>query len=139
MRASESPVSTIPSFLMVMPYRPDTVLYNEMSNSVTLLELTCPLDSFQHPESARDQKQSKEEYLQILSELDCIGVSSQYDTIEVSYNVLGHYFPSSLKTLFCIGNIFNQSEISRKCSRNFSILASRKILLARDCPELTHN
>ena len=55
---------------MVTPYRPDNVIYNETCNSVALLELTFPLDSMQHLESARDCKQSKEEYLQILSELD---------------------------------------------------------------------
>ena len=37
--------------------------------------LTCPLNSIHHLESARDrQKQSKEEYHQILSELDSLGV-----------------------------------------------------------------
>jgi len=61
---------------------------------VALFELTCPL---QHLESARDHKQLKEEYLQILSELDRLGVSSQYDTIEIS--VLGHYLPSLLSAL----------------------------------------
>ena len=53
-----------------------------------LLELTCPLDSMQHLEAARDRKQSKEEYLQILAELDRLGFPSHYDTIELS--VLGH-------------------------------------------------
>ena len=46
----------------------------------------------QHLESATNYKQSKEEYLQILSELDWLGVTTHYDTIELS--VLGHYLPS---------------------------------------------
>ena len=97
MRASESPQGTIPSSLMVTSYRPDIVIHNVTCNSVALLELTCPLDSMQHLESARDRKQSKEEYLQILSELDRMGVPSHYDTIELS--VLGHYLPSTLTSL----------------------------------------
>ena len=36
---------------------------NQLINAVVLLELTCPLDSIQHLESARDQKQSKEDLL----------------------------------------------------------------------------
>ena len=56
MRASESPQGTIPSLLMVTSYRPDIVIHNVTSNSVALLELTCPLDSMQHLESARDHK-----------------------------------------------------------------------------------
>ena len=50
---------------------------------------SCPLDSMQHLESGRDRKQSKEEYLQILAKLDCLGFPPNYDTIELS--VLGHY------------------------------------------------
>jgi len=95
MHASES--SLRPSLLMVTPYRPDIVLYSEIDHTVALLELTCPQDSFQQLESTRDCKQSKEEYLQILSELDHLGVNSQYGTIEIS--VLGHYFPSLLSAL----------------------------------------
>jgi len=86
MRASESPQGTVPISLMVTSYRPDIVIYNVTSNSVALIELTCPLDSTQHLESARDRKQSKYEYLQILSKLDRLGVSI-YDTVELS--VLG--------------------------------------------------
>ena len=74
MRTSESPQGTIPSSLMITPYHPDIVMYNETCNSVVLLELTCPLDTFQNLESARDHKQSKEEYLQILFELDRLGI-----------------------------------------------------------------
>jgi len=79
MHASESPLSTLPSLLMVTLYQPDIALYSEIDHTVALLELTCPLDSFQHLESSRNHKQSKEEYLQILSELDRLGVNSQYD------------------------------------------------------------
>jgi len=45
-----------------------------------LLELIFPLDSTQLLEAARDHKQSKEEYLQILSKLDRLGISSIHMT-----------------------------------------------------------
>ena len=70
MYASVSPQAAIPPSLIITPYRPDIVIHNKSTNSVVLLELMCPLDSIQHLESARDRKQTKEDYLQILSELD---------------------------------------------------------------------
>ena len=39
MRASDSPQTTIPPSLLITPYRPDIVIYNQINNSVTLLEL----------------------------------------------------------------------------------------------------
>ena len=143
MRASEAPPSTIPTSLMVTPYRPDIVLYSEITHTVVLFELTCPLDSFQHLESARDRKQSKGEYLQILSELDRLGTTSQYDTIEIS--VLGHYLPSSLSALCRVVNMFNHSVMKSQCRRllddaaGISISSSQQIFLARNCSDWTHN
>ena len=46
---------TIPSSLMITPYHPDIIIPNETCNSVALIELTCPLDIFQHLDSARPQ------------------------------------------------------------------------------------
>ena len=57
--------STIPQSLIATLYHPDIVIYNEPSNLVALLELTCVLHSVHHLESAR---QTKEDYLQILSD-----------------------------------------------------------------------
>ena len=97
MYASVSPQVTIPPSLIITPYRPDRVIHNKSTNAVVLLELTCPLDSIQHFESARDRKQTKEDYLQILSELDRLGTPCYYNTIEIC--VLGHYLQSSLSSL----------------------------------------
>ena len=58
MCASDSQQATIPPSLLLTPYHPDIVL-NERNTSVALLELTCPLDSVKHHESARDRKQEK--------------------------------------------------------------------------------
>ena len=110
MRASESPQATIPSSLIITPYRPDIVVYNEacICNLVALLELNSPLDSIHHLESARDWKQFKEECHQILSEFIkfyqnltiYVGVPCQchYNTVELS--VLAHYLQSSLSSLY---------------------------------------
>ena len=61
MHVSVSPQATIPSTLIVTSYRPDIVIYNESTNSVALLELTCTLDSIHHLESVKDRQQTKGE------------------------------------------------------------------------------
>ena len=139
MRASDSPQTTIPPSLLITHYCPDIVIYNQMNNSVALLELTCPLDSVHHLESARERKQKKTEYQQILSEF--VGILCSYYTIELS--VLGHYLPSSLSSFQNCVN-FIQNEITMTCSncrRIFdlaavvSISSSRRIFMAKDCTE----
>jgi len=60
-----------------------------------ITELTCPLDSQQHIESAHCQKP---EYLQLLAKLDRLNISNFYSTVEVS--VLGHYLLDSINTLY---------------------------------------
>ena len=72
-----------------------------------MLERTCPLDSIHHLESVKDRKQCKEEYLQILSELEHLGVLYYYNTIELS--VVGHYLLSSLSALYKTLNFINYS------------------------------
>ena len=103
MRPSDSPQATIPPSLLITSYRPDIVFYNESSNSVALLELTCLLDSIEHLKSARDQKQGKREYQELQSEFDCHGIPCCYDTIEIS--VLGHYLPVSLSSFMNCVNL----------------------------------
>ena len=56
-RACEAPQATIPTSILITPYRPDIVVYNSQVHSVAMLELTCPLDSAHHLESARNRKQ----------------------------------------------------------------------------------
>jgi len=45
-------------------------------HAVTALELTCPLDSVHHLQSARDHKLQKEDYQLLLSVLDRLGIVS---------------------------------------------------------------
>ena len=69
-RFNDAPPETIPSNVLVTPYRPDVVIYNRNSASMGIIELTCPLDSMQHMESACSRKLCKPEYVQLLAELD---------------------------------------------------------------------
>jgi len=69
LQASVSPPTTIPPEVMLTSYCPDLVFYNTATKSIALLELTCPLDSMHHFESARSHKQNKLEYQQLLADL----------------------------------------------------------------------
>ena len=131
MRASDSPQTTIPPSLLITPYRPDIVIYNQMNNSVALLELTCPLDSVHHLESARERKQKKTEYQQILSEFDHLIILCSYYTIELS--VLGHYLPSSLSSFQnCVNFIQNEITMTHSnCRRIFDLAAVASISSSR--------
>ena len=96
-RSNDSPPETILLSVLVTPYRSDIVIYNAHSSLMGIVELTFPLDSVQHIESARDRKQFKPEYQQLLAELDCLTISTCYRTVEVS--VLGHFQPKSIHAI----------------------------------------
>jgi len=140
-RACEAPQATIPTSILITPYRPDIVVYNSQVHCVAMLELTCPLDSVHHLESARNRKQSKAEYLQLLAEFDRLNIKSHYETIEIS--ALGHYQPASVGNIqnfvkFSNSNITISKPTVRQClddAANHSILASKRIFLARNCKE----
>ena len=143
--ADNSPQSTIPMSLLITSYRPDIVIYNSQSSSITLLELTCPLDSIHHIQSARNRKQSKTEYLQLLAEFDRLNIANYYDTIEIT--VLGHFQVSSIKNLSRLLN-FVQADIRISkhiikewldAAASASISVSQRIFLARNCTEWCTN
>jgi len=139
--ANNAPQTTIPADVLVTPYRPDIVIFNTKCQSICLLELTCPLDSPQHIQAARDRKQSKVEYIQLLAEFDRLKIRNYYETIEIS--VLGHYQPSTAKHLLKLIAFTNpELKISRGAIKDWldsaaaaSISASRRIFLARNCKE----
>ena len=142
--ANDAPQATIPSDL-ITSYRPDIVIYNTKCPSIALLELTCPLDSSQHIQAARDRKQNKVEYLQLLAEFDHLNISNYYDTIEIS--VLGHYQPSTvtnlLNLLTFVHPVVKPSRSAIKklldTAASASMLASRRIFLVKDCREWNPN
>jgi len=103
-----------------------------------MLEFTFLLDSTDHLEAARDHKQGKMEYLEIMSKFQCLGVDSHYDTLELS--VLGHYLPVSLVSLKnCINFIQGMENFSKCDSRRMlqsaATLSTRRIFLAQNCAE----
>ena len=49
--------SAIPPNVMVIPFRPDIVIYNTTTSSLQLFELTCPLDSAHDLVQARSRMQ----------------------------------------------------------------------------------
>ena len=107
-----------------------------------IIELTCPLDSQQHLESAHCRKQQKPEYLQLLAELDRLNIANNYSTVEVS--VLGHYLPDSvnaLKDVFFMDQDLLFSKASVRAVLNemagASISASQRIFFGRNCKEWT--
>ena len=108
---------------------------------MTLLELTCPMDSAQHIQAARNRKQNEVEYLQLLAEFDCRNIPNYYETIEIS--VLGHYQLSTIKNLLNLLNFVHpelrtSKSIIKKClddAASAITMASRRIFLARECNE----
>ena len=95
--ANDATQTTIPSDILITSYHPDIVIFNSQLPSITLLELTCPLDSIEHIQAARRQKQNKVEHLDLLAEFDCLNIPNCYETIEIT--VLGHYQLSTIKNL----------------------------------------
>ena len=63
-RASESPLTTIPTNITTTWARPDMVLIDDLS--VNLLELTIPTNTYEALEAARNRKLEKPLYLKIL-------------------------------------------------------------------------
>ena len=96
-RFNELPQEIIPSTVLITPYHPDLILCNSRSYLMDIIELTGPLDSRQHLESAQCRKQQKPGYLQLLAELDRLNITNYYSTVEVS--VFGHYLPDSVNAL----------------------------------------
>ena len=140
LRASEAPQATIPSTVLITPYRPDIVVYNSGKPSVALLELTCPLDSEHNIQSARSRKQNKVEYHQLLVEFDHLQIPNYYETIEIS--VLGYYLPSSIQNIktfidfvkLCVTTISSIRKILDNAACQ-CMSCSQKIFLARNCSD----
>jgi len=130
--------ATIPPEMMLTSYCPDLVFYNTATNSIALLEFTCPLDSMHHLESARSCKQNKLEYQQLLADLDCLNIMNE--TLEIS--VLGHYHPFCKLielSLICSPGFVS---VKNSCKENFGFCLAEVYngilednFMARDCCE----
>ena len=60
-----------------------TGIYNEQHSKIQLLELTCPFNTTGHLQAAYECKSSKCKYQLLISELDRLGHSTLYSTIEI--------------------------------------------------------
>jgi len=116
-------------------------MLSSITDTLFITELTCPLDSIQHIESARNRKLFKPEYVQLLAELDCLNISHCYRTVEIS--VVGHFQPSSISTIKDVVNFTQQVlPFSKGNARellngmaNPSISASQRIFYERNSKE----
>ena len=127
-------MATAPPSILPTSYRPDIVIFNAEKLEICLLELTCPFNSAEHLQAARDRKSNKMEYQQLISELDCLGYVGQYFTTEIG--CLGHYLPDSIRALKAV--IQQSTAVCRvildKAAQQ-AINASQRIFMAYDCDE----
>ena len=128
-RACNTPLATIPPSILTTSYRPDIVIFNVERYEICLLELTCPFNSAEHLQAAREQKSSKIEYQLLISELDRLGYASQYFTIKIG--CLGHYLSESIRALQAA--IQQSTAVLSSCIAQQAISSSQRIFLARDC------
>ena len=69
------------------------LLLYDQHHKIKLLELTCPFKTTRHLQAAHEHKPTKPEYQLLLSELDRLGYSTLYSTIEIA-RLLGTFsFP----------------------------------------------
>ena len=89
------PPATIPSNTLPTPYRPNLVLISGFS--ISLLELTVCSNTPDGFLNARQRKQSKQSYIELLGDLESAGYCVQYETLEIGS--LGHYNRSAYQAL----------------------------------------
>ena len=80
-RASDTPPATIPSNTLPTTYRPNLVLISGFS--ISLLELTVCSNTPDGFLNARQRKQSKQSYIELLGDLESAGYCVQYETLEI--------------------------------------------------------
>ena len=69
LRAHDNPQATVLHNLVITTARPDMVY----ENTVALVELTIPANSFEHLRSTQSRKTHKSFYQTLLSDLDSLG------------------------------------------------------------------
>ena len=95
LRASNTPLATIPLNILVTTARPDIVVID--GSYICLLELTIPCNNVTNLTNARERKQKKENYLSLVSDLSSLGYSADLETIEIGS--LGHFLQCSVNSI----------------------------------------
>ena len=80
-RACVNPQATIPPNLICTTARPDIVIIN--SDKVIMLELTVPNNTSESLHQARSRKMGKENYQMLQSDLEDMGLSTNFVTVEI--------------------------------------------------------
>ena len=88
-RACVNPQATIPPNLICTTARPEFVIIN--SDKVIMLELTVPNNTSESLHQARSRKMGKENYQMLQSDLEDMGLLTNFVTVEIG--ALGHSFP----------------------------------------------
>ena len=129
-RACVNPQATIPPNLICTTARPDIVIIN--SDKVIMLELTVPNNTSESLHQARSRKMGKENYQMLQSDLEDMGLSTNFVTVEIG--ALGHSFPSSSSSLRAACPQANKSEIRHLLDKaaKVAISTSYSIFLARN-------
>ena len=86
-RASDTPSATIPLNILCTSARPDIVIIHK--DTITLLELTVPINTTEGLNNARERKHAKDNYIHLLGDLNSKGYFADLETIEIGS--LGHY------------------------------------------------
>jgi len=82
-RTANVPLAIIPPSIVTTSYHSDIVIYYEQHSKIKPLELTCLFNTIERLQAVHECKSTKPEYQLLLSELDCLGYSILYSTIEI--------------------------------------------------------
>ena len=88
LRASESPLATIPYDAVATTARPDIIVLSR-DGKLRIAELTICTNSPEGLKNAKLRKTSKENYIQLLGDIERKGIKDTYTTNEIG--ALGHY------------------------------------------------
>ena len=94
LRASNTPLATIPLNILVTTARPDIVVID--GSYICLLELKIPCNNVTNLTNARERKQEFN-YLSLVSDLSSLGYSADLETIEIGS--LGHFLQCSVNSI----------------------------------------
>ena len=124
LRASDSPPATVPHNIIETSARPDIVIIKE--DVVTLIELTIPINTKDGLLNARNRKQAKRNYIELLGDLHARGFIADLETVEIGS--LGHFSAESINSIHSIlenlnGRVVQNlmlslSKIAISCSRS---------------------
>ena len=128
-RTLDNPPSTVPLSMVQTTARPDIVIIQD--KTVKLLELTVPANTLENIANARMRKQTKQNYISLLTDLEAAGFSANLDTLEIGS--LGHFTKEAITTFHAIHEAQNRrstANLLHKLSK-IAVACSAHIFQAR--------